>query len=70
MDRNDLEDLLGKTRFAMGLAKKLMKSEDEEIQVRALEAYISLLELEASLITALGQSSEKETYFLSRKIRG
>ena len=69
MDKEDLESLLNKTRFAMGLAKKMMKSEDEEIRMRALEAYISLLELEASLLTALGQSSEKEPYFLSRKIR-
>ena len=66
MDRKYLEKLLVQTRNAMQLSEKLMKSEDEEICVHALETYISLLELETAIITALGQQEENP---LARRVR-
>lgn len=62
-------ELLADTRDAIKAAKRLMGSEDEDVQVFAVEVFLQLSSLVAALAEALGEKTERDRNPLSRRVR-
>ena len=63
-------ELLANTRATIETVMKLMKSEEEDVQVFAIDAFLQLSNLAAALAEALGEPVERERNPLARRSRG
>jgi len=69
-EREAARELLRAVRKAIKATEKMMRSEDESVQVFAVNAMVKLAEMAVTLLTALGQEQKtREPNPLARRAR-
>ena len=69
-EREAAEELLADVRETIRTVRRLMESENEDVQVFAVDAFVALAEMEMKLLEALGaESNSEERNPLARRAR-
>ena len=69
-EKKIVKELLESVQMAIKVVVKLMGSENEDIKVFAIDAFIKLFEIEAMLLDALsGERRTEERNPLARRVR-
>ena len=69
-EKKIVKELLESVQMAIKVVVKLMGSENEDIKVFAIDAFIKLFEIEAALLDALsGERRTEERNPLARRVR-
>ena len=69
-EKKVVKELLESVQMAIKVVVKLMGSENEDIKVFAIDAFIKLFEIEAMLLDALsGERRTEERNPLARRVR-
>jgi len=69
MPESVYRELLVEARATIETVLKLMKSEDEEVRIFAVDAFMKLSNLVAALAEFLGEPAERERNPLARRMR-
>ena len=68
-DAETFRRMLASVEAAISTAEELMKDEDRDVRVFALDVYTQLANLELALLTALGEAPADDANPLARRVR-